>query len=110
GRLCQVSAAASAGSNPVAGTPNAVAPRTVLGRLPQCQLCSSSEMERPASASNSSTKACPAWLGLGFETATSAATLTNDGASVCTPGSAFAARVSHSGWKCNAVLRPPTKL
>jgi hypothetical protein len=32
-----------------------------------------------------------------------------EGASLV-PGSRLAARVSHSGWKCRFVLRPPMKL
>ena len=110
GRLCQVRAAAALRSNPAGEMPNASTPRAVVGMLPHCQLFSASDRKRPASASNSSTYAWPAWFGLGRDIANSAETLRSDGASVWIPGRTFSARVTTSGWKCSSVLTPPMKL
>src|SRR5439155_3874321 len=109
GRLCQVRNPASRGSNPPA-TPNAVAPRSVVGMLPQCQAVSFKEMNRPPSDSTSSSYACPSGLGDGLDIAISPAMLRNDGASVCTPGSALTACVTQAGWQLKRVGMPPMKL
>ena len=109
GRLCQVRNAASRGLN-APKIPNGSAPRAVVGMLPQCQAVSFSVMNRPPSASNSSTYACPSGFGEGLETAISPATLRNDGASVWTPGRASTARVSQPGWKLSRVESPPMKI
>src|SRR2546427_7276285 len=65
GRFCHVSAAASGEAKPPGAIPNDSAPRAVVGMLPQCQLCSASDRNRPASPSNSSRYAWPAGLGPG---------------------------------------------
>src|SRR5258705_7244382 len=110
GSPCQVRNAALIGSN--AGKPfkNGAAPRPDVGTLPQCQAFSAMEMNRPASDSNSSRYAWPKRLGLGFETASSAEMFIKEGASVRTPGSASANRVSQVGWKRSSVESPPMKL
>ena len=90
--------------------PYGSAPRGDVGMLPQCQAFSASAMKRPASVSNSSRYAWPNRLGLGLESATSAEMLRKEGASVRTPGSASASRVSHPGWKRSSVESPPMKL
>ena len=45
GRLCQVRAAAAAGSNPAAGIPNGSAPRAVAGTLPLTQRLAAKERD-----------------------------------------------------------------
>src|SRR5256884_2431609 len=110
GRFGQGGAAAFAGEKPDGSMPNGWAPRAVVGTLPQCQLFSEGEGGPPASASNSSTYAWPAWFGLGRDVATSAEMLSSDGTSVWMPGRALSARVTNSGWKCSSVLTPPMKL
>ena len=64
----------------------------------------------PPSSSNVSTQAMPSWLGEGRDVASSASSVTSDGAWVWTSGRLFRSRVSPIGSKRKFPEIPPMKL